>query len=848
MKSLKFRLVVLLIGVGTSLGGQTRISQEYISGNLSCSGNCLTSDTTNRAPRPNEPPVLKSIGDKSVNRNATLTFAVSGTDTDENTLTYSARNLPSGASFKTTTRIFSWTPSQIGTSQVTFTVSDGELQDSETINVISRPTFDGWRVLPIRSEEEFNLGMIGGEAEQHMHGTARSLSDPNIIYMSHDVAQVWKSTNAGASWKKTLGINLSLVPGQSIEVDPVNPDIVFLIVDKAWNWLIDQSYEGLYRSKDGGDTWEQVLSAEETVNNMYRHNIAYDLSNITSSGASRWYAAFPGRYLYRSDDYGDNWNVASDLSGHSFVYQIQVHPSDGRVCVASTEGLFVSDSQGSNLQALGDLPAGAVSSVQINPQNPDIIYAVLHLQGLYKSTDGGNTFSLLRSFDSWWVFMNPGYPDTIYLVGTSSNIITSHDGGTTWITDMQTAYRAPRFDLETNPWRKKIAGALTGIVPNPNDKNEAVAFSRGTFWKTTDGGHTFVDSSTLFTGYAWHFWNDCIDFDRNEPDRFVTFNGDVGPIFTNNNGDYFERRDTNIWSWYNSGLTVWKGSYSGGFHPSDPNIIVASVGRGFRTQLMRTADGGQNWTLITRGSKNEQQHFFIAFHTNDPNVVYAGDKISHDTGRTFSHVDFGRFNTYDPYIIGMCLSNPDTIYALDLECYRILRSDDRGASWYLYSQPGWKFRRSDSKPTFAVDPVDCNKVYTLRDYDLAVFDGKTWRNTRVLALAGGSELKNFVRSVAIDPRNNSIIYAGMSAAGISDVWRSQDNGHSWKDISYNLPRTGRGAMAVNPHTGELLVGTHYGTWIFPSPDMKNNPLYDKAVSMPSRYDGLQNGDEKSREN
>lgn len=272
--------------------------------------------------------------------------------------------------------------------------------------------------------------------------------------------------------------------------------------------------------------------------------------------------------------------------------------------------------------------------------------------------------------------------------------------------------------------------------------------------------------------------------------------------------------------------------------------MVASIGRTFKTQLMRSTDGGRTWQLVTQGNENIDKHLFIGFNTNDSNIVYAGDKISYDAGQTFSHVDFGsRFNAYDPYIIGMCLSNPDTIYALDQDLYRIFRSDDRGVTWRLYAQPGWMFGRLDRKPTFAVDPVDANKVYTLYNYDLGVYDGNTWRKFGVLALAGGSKLKNFVRSVTVDPNNNSIIYAGMYATGISNVWRSRDNGHTWEDISYNLPRTGRGAMAVNPHTGELLIGSASGTWIFPSPDMKNNPLYDKAVSMPSCHDGLKNGDE-----
>ena len=74
-----------------------------------------------------------------------------------------------------------------------------------------------------------------------------------------------------------------------------------------------------------------------------------------------------------------------------------------------------------------------------------------------------------------------------------------------------------------------------------------------------------------------------------------------------------------------------------------------------------------------------------------------------------------------------------------------------------------------------------------------------------------------MRTVAIDPNRPEIVYAGMLSSGIPCAWRSLDGGGSWEDITHNLPRTGLGAMAVNPHTGELFKGSGVGTWIFPAP-------------------------------
>jgi len=83
----------------------------------------------------NRAPVLTSIGNKSITVNTALTFTISAQDPDNDPLTYSAANLPSGATFNAFTKTFSWTPSQIGSYNVTFIVSDGALTDMETITI-----------------------------------------------------------------------------------------------------------------------------------------------------------------------------------------------------------------------------------------------------------------------------------------------------------------------------------------------------------------------------------------------------------------------------------------------------------------------------------------------------------------------------------------------------------------------------------------------------------------------------------------------------------------------------------------------------------------------------------------
>jgi hypothetical protein len=96
----------------------------------------------------NNPPVLNAIGNKTVNEGSLLRFTISATDPDGDTLTYSTSNLPSGANFNSSTRIFSWTPryNQAGVYTVRFQVSDGELTDYENVTITVVQLYDDWDV------------------------------------------------------------------------------------------------------------------------------------------------------------------------------------------------------------------------------------------------------------------------------------------------------------------------------------------------------------------------------------------------------------------------------------------------------------------------------------------------------------------------------------------------------------------------------------------------------------------------------------------------------------------------------------------------------------------------------
>jgi len=673
-----------------------------------------------------------------------------------------------------------------------------------------------WRCLPIRSQEQYNLGMPGGAGEQHMHSIARSKSDPQVIYLSHDCAQIWRSDNGGKLWHKPSCAGMLVKAGQSIEVDPVHANIVLAMIDSSSNYL-SRPYEGLYRSTDYGESWDLVLQTNSETQRMYQHCISYDPASATAAGAQRWYVGIPENGLFLSEDGGVNWTQIANLSSHTTIYSVQAHLTDGgSAFVGANSGLYRATN--TTFTPWGDLPSGAVSCIAMHPTDPDTMYATVLGAGLYRSTNGGINFSLVRSTSATGVFLNEGYPDTIWLVSTSTDLVVSHNAGSTWSTP--TVH--PPLGLQREG-RDEIDGSTTGISPDPRDANKAMAFSNAWLSRTEDGAN-FYDTMGLFTGYNWGWWFDPVAYDVADPNRMFLFCADIGMVRTTNGGLWWERRKA-PWSWYSSGQVSWRGMYAADLYPvTGSDTFIASIGMYWDCKLLRSDDAGENYSLIEH---NPENYLFIAFNPDNPDIVYAGDRRSTDGGHTFQAIPY--LDAYNASILGMCRAHPDTIYAMANPREMIFRSDDAGVTWRLYASPGWRFNGLDSKPTFAVDPVNPDLIYTLdADFDLASFDGTTWTTLGVKPLTGPAPYRQFVHGVAIDPRYPNIIYAQMHAAGYPQTFRSTDSGATWQDITYNLPRTGTGSISVHPLTGDLMHSCCAGTRVYPPPYASPNSIFNNC--------------------
>src|SRR3954462_3907816 len=242
-----------------------------------------------------------------------------------------------------------------------------------------------WLPMPIRSERQVAQGIKGGEGGQCLHGIERSRSDDKRIYLAVDVVGVWRSKDAGFSWEPCKNIGLHALGTSSVAVHPKDAERVLVYAQAAWEQP-RQPEEGLYESKDGGETWSRVVNVpNRDTRRQFRH-----LIECTPDGSRVYFLSYKGG-LYRSDNGGSSFQGPFGLKDVG-ASEIRVDPSNkDLVWVAAEDGLYVSRNAGSDFTKIESM-SGPVSSVSLDAVGTHRIWAIKEGTGLHKSDDGGKTF------------------------------------------------------------------------------------------------------------------------------------------------------------------------------------------------------------------------------------------------------------------------------------------------------------------------------------------------------------------------------------------------------------------------------------------------------------------------
>ncbi|MDE3215271.1 MAG: exo-alpha-sialidase [Gemmatimonadota bacterium] len=627
-------------------------------------------------------------------------------------------------------------------------------------------------------------------------------SDTNVVYIGtgdiitggaiNEGNGVWKSTDAGKSWRH-MGLDDSKqIP--SIMVDPSNPDLVLVAAQGNVHKKSDQ--RGVFRSTDGGRTWTRTLFVNDEVGAVklaYAHDkpsvilATTDEHYVPPASAERGAFGGPnGTHLFKSTDEGLTW---TEISGHGLP------ELSGRTSVA-----VANHTDGQRMFVIGNW-------------------------GLYRSDDGGATWRQMDAEDArirngqggynCGVYVSPENPDVVYTINTSSYV--SRDGGNTF-----TGFKgAPGGDDPQQLW----------IDPTNGQRMLLGMDQGGTV--TLDGGKTWSEWYNQSTEQVYH-----LSVDNSYPYWIYAPQQDAGAIRVRSRGNFGEITplDWNPvggWEWgsiiadplnpnmvYATGAGVIRIAYPSeqtiNVSPSvDPNLHLRATSTnplvwapwnqhrlmvGFQ-YLMATTDGGAHWAKMSpdlgypKGVKPppENEAFgrgrggrggpppggsieSISPSTAKAGVIWVGTnngpiKLTRDDGKTWEDVSI-------PNV-------PDSIHA------------DISAIDASHSNPAEAYVAVDGHTVGDYAPY----FYRTRDY------GKTWTEI-VNGLPTDQASGSFARVIRNDTEKPGLLFAGTE----SGMYVSFDDGDQWQSLQLNLPTTSYRDAVIKGN--DLVVGTYgRGIWI-----------------------------------
>ncbi|MCY3599856.1 MAG: glycosyl hydrolase [Gemmatimonadetes bacterium] len=620
---------------------------------------------------------------------------------------------------------------------------------------------------------------------------------------------VYRSRDAGETWEH-VGFSESDAIA-NIRIHPTDPNIVY--VASFGKYSVPSEERGLFRSTDGGDTWERILFRDERTGAV---DIAIDRNNPDVIYVALWEAfrreytmssGGPGSGMFKSTDGGDTWTEITRNPGM---------PESG---VVGKIGLAVSSADSERVYALFEHADG----------------------GLFSSDDGGDTWELInderrirqRAFYYTHVFADHHDPDVVYVQNTS--FFRSTDGGATYEV-INNGTHGDFHDLWISP--EDPAHLVVA-----NDGGGAVSFDTGQHWtdqefSTAQFYHGVTtahvpfhvcgsqqDNSTLCLPSAWNanrfgfgqapgFGGDqpasitegsmevAYRAGGGEPGYIAPDPKDIDIFFSGtNNGRYLDRynrrlgtsREVNPYPWFYSGepasemVERWQWTFPIIFSPIDPSVLYTSSNR-----LWKTTNGGDDWEAISgdltradpmtlghsggpiTGDMNGPEVYATIFSVGpgkvDIDVIWAGSDdglvhVTRDGGGTWTNVtppdmpDFGRVSQIDAsaFEAGRAYISVRKPLLNDRSPY-IWKTDDYGATW-----------------TKIVDGI--------RD-------------------------EAYVHAVREDPNREGMLYAGTQHG----MYVSYDDGANWQELNPGFPDLPVSDVIVEHN--ELAIASHgRGFWV-----------------------------------
>ncbi|MEO1052415.1 MAG: glycosyl hydrolase [Bacteroidota bacterium] len=630
--------------------------------------------------------------------------------------------------------------------------------------------------------------------------------DENTWYVAVGSGGVWKTVNAGVTWKPLFDDQPSYSIG-CITIDPVNPYRIWVGTGENIGGRHAGYGDGIYLSEDGGEHWKKMgLGNSERISEIIVHPENSDVIWVASQGPL-WKSGGE-RGLYKSTDGGQTWK-----------------------------------------KTLGDDQWVGVTDIALDPRNPDVMYAATwqrhrtvaaYMGGgpgtaLYRSVDGGETWTKLTNglpktnMGKIGLAVSPINPDVIYaaieLDRRTGGLFRSTDRGGTW---------------------KKMSNAITGgtgphyyqeLYASPH-KFDRLYLVDNWMQISEDGGKTF----TRLNRFGKHGDNHSVTFRKDDPE-YLLVGTDGGVYESFDLGAHWRfMENLPITQFYKLAVDDAEPFYNiyGG---TQDNSTQGGPSRTDNHHGIRTAD----WKIILNWDGHQP-----ATEPGNPNIVYAErqegnlSRVDITTGEVVdiqpqpsANEDYERFNWDAPILVSP--HSPQRIY---FASQRVWRSDNRGDKWTAISGDLTRNQERLSLPimgrtqswdaawdvlamsnyntitSLAESPKQEGLIYAGTDdgiIQVTEDGGSNWRKIEVGSVSGVPATA-FVNDIKADLHDANTVYAALDNHKYGDfnpyLIKSTDKGRTWRSIKGNIPNGTLVWRLVQDHEKPelMFLGTEFGIY------------------------------------
>lgn len=673
--------------------------------------------------------------------------------------------------------------------------------------------------------------------------------DPYTFYVGAGSGNLWKTENNGLTWTPVFEQESTFTIG-CIAVDPNRPETVWVGTGEILMARSSYAGTGIFRSLDGGKTWRnlglhdshhipRVLVDPEDSQVVYvavlGHNYSYNQE----------------RGIYKTVDGGETWEKILFISEKTGAVELVMDPSDNKILYAAVwerdrkawnnvisgkeSGIYKSTDAGRTWNRLQQgLPAGehvGRFGLAVAASNPKVVYALLDNRALrpdgkrpirgelYRSDNRGlawkkthdGTVPTAIGYDFCLIRVSPDDENEIYVLG--NKLIRSTDGGKTFDPTGETILHLLSHDIRV------MHLDMHEMWIDPQNPNRLLLGNDGGFYISYDRAKTWLHLNNLPIGEFY-----ALSFDMADPYNIYGGTQDDAALYgpsTHNLADRLTKYGVED-PWKHVYLDRWGGgdSYFTELDPTDPNVIYYEHQFGvLRRKNMKT---GETKDIMPRAGEGEpplRRNWmtpYLISHYDPKTLYYAAQNlfISRNRGDYWQRISPDLTTQPGPEKQGNVPYGTITSLSeslLDSQLLYVGTDDgnvqvtrDGSATWSLIDAglpEKWVSRVVASRHELGSVYVSLTG-YRDDDFEKYLFMsrdfGKNWTS-----ISGNlpSEPINVVRE---DPQHKDILYVGTDLG----VYCTLDRGQTWHSLSHHLPTTPVYDLVIHPRENEMVIGTH----------------------------------------